>query len=233
MSDIEIKEQAVIFARKQKKFIAKEYLQDIIETEYPLSVFMAGAPGAGKTEFARRMVKMFPQKTIIHIDGDVLREKFPGYSGNNSFLFQGAMSILVDCMHDGALKRKLSFVMDSTLAEYKIAHKNIERSLKHKRKVFIFFLDQDPMVSWDFTQKRELIEGRRIMKSVFIKKYFGSIKSVEKILDRFDDKITVVYIKKSYQKGQIEDIVICNTKEDLVDKFNQQKYTKDDLEQIL
>lgn len=63
---------------------------------------MAGSPGAGKTEASKALLEEFVEKgrKVLRIDPDDLRSEFEHYSGNNSWLFQPAVSILVEKIHD-------------------------------------------------------------------------------------------------------------------------------------
>ncbi|WP_369700297.1 zeta toxin family protein [Halomonas sp. I5-271120] len=45
-----------------------------------------------------------------------MRDHFPGYTGNNSWLFQRAVSIVVDKIHDLMLNQRQSFILDGTLS---------------------------------------------------------------------------------------------------------------------
>ena len=56
---------------------------------YPTTIFMAGSPGTGKTEFSRRLAEQFKQKPVI-IDADEIRKIIPGYTGKKAYLFQKA-----------------------------------------------------------------------------------------------------------------------------------------------
>ena len=121
---------ALIFAKKEKKRIAKErtnpkkYQPD----ELPVSVFMAGSPGAGKTEYSKNVISILEKNkdhSVIRIDGDDVRSELPGYTGKNSSLFQGAISLIVEKIHDFALAQKQSFVMDGTMARFS---SRVERS---------------------------------------------------------------------------------------------------------
>jgi len=103
MTDEEIRAQAIEFAKRNKIRIAKEltspakYAADIT----PVSAFMAGSPGAGKTEFSKSLIKILEEgdeHRVIRIDGDEVRQFIPGYTGTNSHLFQGAISLIVEKM---------------------------------------------------------------------------------------------------------------------------------------
>lgn len=93
-----IQREALEFAKKNKKVIAKQFTdpQKFPPEEDPVSVFMAGSPGAGKTESSIELLKKFSGTPIIRIDPDELRSEFKEYTGQNAWLFQGAVSVLVD-----------------------------------------------------------------------------------------------------------------------------------------
>ena len=98
---------------------------------------MAGSPGAGKTEASKALIEDF-HESILRIDADELRKEFDEYDGRNAWLFQAAASVLVEKIHDIALKQGQSFVLDSTLARLEKAAQNIDRSLRKRRPVRSF-----------------------------------------------------------------------------------------------
>src|SRR5271167_3522052 len=95
MTDDEIREAAKVFAKRNKMRIAKE-LTDPTKfhpEETPISVFMAGSPGAGKTEFSKSLISDIEEArrcNVVRIDADEIRSRMPGYVGGNAHLFQGA-----------------------------------------------------------------------------------------------------------------------------------------------
>lgn len=62
MSDAEVTNLAINEAKKIKKRLAKFLVDGNAQEDNPVSVFMAGSPGAGKTEMARIMIKHFSSK---------------------------------------------------------------------------------------------------------------------------------------------------------------------------
>lgn len=134
-----IKGKAIRWARKSKKEIAKRLTnpQVFLPDQEPVSVFMARSPGAGKTEASKALLDELENvekgRKVLRIDPDELRSEFEDYSGDNSWLFQPAISILVDKIHDLALKQRQSFILDGTLSNYGKAAENITRSLNRKR----------------------------------------------------------------------------------------------------
>lgn len=198
----EVTKRAIQFARKNKKKIAQRLTDPeiYIPEEKPVSVFMAGSPGAGKTEASIELLDILDNKgvKILRIDPDDLREEFEEYVGGNSWLFQGAVSILVEKIHDLALRQKQSFVLDGTLSHYDKAKNNIERSLRKKRLVQILYVYQDPMLAWEFVQAREAQEGRRIGPEEFVDQYFAAREVVNGLKEEFGSRIRVDLLLKNH-----------------------------------
>lgn len=147
----------------------------------PVSIFMAGAPGAGKTEIRRHLEKS-PAAPILHLDPDDFRGLFPCYCGSNSSVFQGGVSLLMERILDRAFNKGVSFCLDGTLSSVEVAMKNIRRCLSKGRLILILFIHQEPIRSWEFAQAREEVEGRKITGDTFISQYHGCASVVSKIL---------------------------------------------------
>jgi len=231
--ELKIKTEGDAFANSHKNEIAKEAtdINIFLPEINPVSVFMAGSPGAGKTESSKNLIEKFSAdgRRIIRIDPDELRSKIPGYTGRNSFLFHGAVSTLVARIHDLALKNNQSFILDGTFSKVDIGRQNIERSLSRKRFVQILYVYQDPIQAWNFVQERELKEGRRIEKEHFIIQYFASHDSVNCLKKEFGEKIKVDLLVKNidgsdrYYKENI----------DLIDNYVQESFTVESLKDML
>lgn len=228
----EIKNRAVEFARANRLVIAKRLTDPSVfpPDQFPVSVFMAGSPGAGKTESSRNLIKKFASDhhATLCIDSDELRSEFNEYNGKNSSLFIGATSIIADKMQDLALDRGQSFVFDGTLSNIEVSRKNIERSLKPKRKRFvqIVYVYQDPLQAWSFVKAREARDGRSIPRESFISQYFIVRQNVNILKAEFGSRIKVDLIVKNVDGtdfGYRENI-------DSIDGYMPEKYTKEDLE---
>lgn len=195
---------------------------------HPTSVFMAGSPGAGKTEFSKNLIKEIGHG-VIRIDPDEIRDLLPQYTGGNAHLFQYAVNIGVDKIFYYALAHNQNFILDGTMANFNKAYENIERTLKQRDFVEIFYLFQDPAIAWDFTKKREMVEHRSITKEAFIKSFFGSKETVTKIKETFKDRIKLNLVVKNFTNNlqdfwqNIENI----------DSHFKQSYTIEELERIL
>jgi adenylylsulfate kinase-like enzyme len=222
---------------------AKKYKKDIIfrfadTSKYPsevnpISVFMAGSPGAGKTEFSNRLVLELKDKGLIEnkpviIDPDEIRKIFPGYTGDNAYIFQAASAIGVEKLYDHVLAKKQSAIIDGTFSSEK-SIQNIARSVHDNRPVEIFYIYQDPKVAWEFTKKREALEKRNIPKISFIEAFFASKDNVNKAKKIFGDKIKLNLVKKDFVKGLEE----FKLNIDNVDHYLNIVYTRDDLEKLI
>lgn len=228
-----IEHEALEFARKHKKAIAKRLTDSarFLPEEDPVSVFMAGSPGAGKTEASIELLAMVEagSSEILRIDPDELRTEFISYTGDNSWLFQRGISVLVEKVHDLALKQQQSFLLDGTLSNYEKAEQNIVRSLKKRRFVQILYVYQDPMLAWEFVTSREAVEGRRIRPQHFIEQYFAARNVVNELKAKFRAEIRVDLLLKntdnshrSYKAGI-----------DRIDNHIPEKYTPTHLAKML
>ncbi len=229
----EIQCAALDFARKHKKDIAKK-LTDIsrfLPEDEPVSVFMAGSPGAGKTEASIELLTFVKSEgfDILRIDPDELRHELPGYTGENSSLFQGAVSVLVERIHDLALKQKQSFLLDGTLSHYDKAEQNIARSLKKNRVVQILYVYQEPMLAWDFVKSREAVEGRRIRPEHFIEQYFEARNVVNCLKMNFDADVKVDLLLKNTDNTNR----LFKAGVDKIDNHIPEKYSPADLAKML
>ncbi|MGR3913012.1 MAG: zeta toxin family protein [Gammaproteobacteria bacterium] len=192
-----IRARADDFARAHSKEIAAKFMGGFSAESNPISIFMAGSPGAGKTETSKMLLRNVGN--TARIDADELRAHFArcGYDGTNSHLFQKAASKLVHKIHDLALKKKIGFLLDGTFSDECMARRNIERSLKRARNVFIIFAYQPPQIAWDFVLRREEVEGRRIRAHDFAQKFCASQAVANKMKAEFGKQIALTLIIKS------------------------------------
>jgi len=236
MTQKDIKESAILFARKNKLKIGRLITDKNIylASKMPISIFMAGSPGAGKTEYSKNLLKIFEEKQpkTIRIDGDELRTHFPEYKGKNSKLFQGGISILIDKAHDLALKNNQNFILDGTFWKQSKAIENVNRSLTKNRLVCIFYIYQPPQVAWNFTKKREMLEGRNIPKHAFIEQFIGSRKTVNYIRSKYREGVMIFFVEKNYEQNTIQKFTEILPGE-TIDQYISNIYTKSALNKML
>lgn len=227
----QIQEEALEFARAHKKAIARRLADPKVfppELE-PVSVFMAGSPGAGKTEASIELIAALPGPPIIRIDPDDLRTEFAAYDGSNAWLFQKGVSVLVEKIHDLALDQSQSFLLDGTLSHYDKAHHNVRRSLKKGRVVQILYVYQEPILAWQFVQAREAAEGRRILKEDFVDQYFAARDVVNRLKREFGKEIRVDLLLKNNDNTNR----LYRAGVDQIDNHIPEKYTRADIVKLL
>ena len=226
-----LEQEALQYARANKKSIARRLTdtERYLPESDPVSIFMAGSPGAGKTEASIELIDIFPDRPIIRIDPDELRSEFASYVGDNAWVFQKAVSVLVDKIHDLALEQKQSFLLDGTLSNFDRAKKNIERSLKKRRTVQILYVYQDPMLAWEFGQAREIAEGRRIHPEHFVEQYFAAREVVNRLKKELGKSISVDLLMKNNDNSNR----FYRAGVDQIDSHIPERVTKADLERRL
>lgn len=229
-----IADGACDYARTNKKLIIERFAgESFPSVEHPISIFMAGSPGAGKTEFSKSLIQSLQSEgqaePIVRIDGDEIRGMLPGYAGSNSYLFQRAISIGVSKLHDYVLEKRKNFILDGTFSHIEKARENVQRSLKVGRRVIIVYVYQDPLISWKFTKKREAAEGRSIPRDKFIEQFFGAKEVVQVIKDEFGDQVNVWLIDRNLETNYID--IKDNIAQ--IDSHIQNQYAKKQLEDTL
>ena len=95
-SEIKVKEESILWVKRNRKLICDKFanLEDYPASNRPFSFFMAGSPGAGKTEFSISFIKNLERLDkkfkIVRIDADEIRNILPLYNHKNSSIVQPA-----------------------------------------------------------------------------------------------------------------------------------------------
>lgn len=162
----------------------------------PVAVFMAGSPGAGKTEASKALLAELGGG-FLRIDPDEFRQEIPGYTGAGSALVHGAVSYLVAAVLDAAFRQRQSFLLDGTLSSYEVAENNVTRCLDKGRAVQILYVYQKPDLAWQFVKARERLEGRHIPPDRFVHQFFASRDVVDKLKVKFGKDIKIDVLLKN------------------------------------
>lgn len=231
MTDKEEKiiQYAFNWVKKNKNFIKARFCSsnDISPDDIPTTIFMAGCPGAGKTEFSLNLADKFNQKPVI-IDADEIRKIVPKYRGDKAYLYQKAANKGVNILYDYSCKMNFNVILDGTFA-YGDAEGNIEHSLKHNRNIEIYFIYQDPLLSWELTKIREKKEFRNVPKDVFISAYLDSMKNIKLVKKIFGNKIKLNIVIKDFNKGLNK----FELNKDKLEGYIGKLYNKGELEALL
>lgn len=226
-------EEAIRWVHSHKNELIEQFASDAIcpPTEKPLSLFMAGSPGAGKTEASLALVDALSKFhiPIVRIDPDEIRAALPQYTGNNTDDIKGASFIAVEKLHDYVLAKRKSMILDSTFTPYKKIADNVQRSINKDRIVHIIYIYQHPLAAWRFTKEREKIEGRSVPRAFFIQTLFEARQNVKKIKKKFGDYVEVTALKKNYERDTSQFFYNVQNIDEII-KFD---YSISDLRRIL
>ncbi len=227
-------DEALAYVKSNKQSLIAKFADGVAPSATPMAFYMAGSPGAGKTEFSENLLRILTGEriglSVVRIDGDEVRKMLPGYQGRNASVFNAAVNKGVEVILDHTMSKNKTFILDGTLSSYGVAVKNLKRSLDKGRGVVIVFVYQDPVTAWAFTKAREIREGRNIPREAFIEKYFGSQDVVTRLKNEFGDKIEVWFVERN-----LNDYNEINLKIDIKDLRGYIKipYTKEQLEATL
>ena len=244
-------DEACQFIKSKKN----ELIDTFITQKNPLhlgfiTIFMAGSPGSGKTEFSKRympllfdkkdekLIKSFSKKGIditaveslfVRVDVDEIRSFLPQFTKTNvekgikgnAQVVQKAANYGLDVLRDYCLDNEISFIHDGTFGNYSTMKKIIKKSIRAGREVQIYYIYLDPLVAWEFTKAREYLEGRNIIRDKFIEQYFKSRENVDKIKQEFGDQVKIGCILKS-SKNEVVEIMLNQPS---IDLYLQVKYS--------
>ena len=226
-----IGEQATAYVKGHSQEIITRFANPIEfpQSSNPMTIFMAGSPGAGKTEysitFAKAVGGLNPPWNFVRIDADEIRKVLPEYTGSNSAAVQKAASLGVHTLFNAVLRYGQDAIIDGTFASHDIALQNIRRSLKRGRQVGIVYVYQDPLVAWEFTKKRERLEGRNIPKEAFIRAFLAARENVNLAKREFGEQVQLGVVTKDIENKVAE--VYQNVEK--VDNYVQEIYTEQEL----
>ena len=230
MTDQDIEQAAVEFAKKNRTRLARELTDPALfpPEDQPVSVFMAGSPGAGKTEASVELITS-RGGAVLRIDPDEIRERIPAYTGANASLFQAAVIRIVEAVLDKAYRQNQSFILDGTFASHTVAERNIARALKRGRVVQVLYVYQEPKQAWRFVRAREAAEGRRIEPETFVEQYFAAREVVNAMKRKFGHDLAVDLLMKNNDGTNR----FFRAGVDLIDKHIPEKYSPSDVRQFI
>ncbi|EKD47441.1 MAG: zeta toxin, partial [uncultured bacterium] len=197
-----IRLEAKRYARSNRKNYVKKFILDESISENPIAIFMGGSPGAGKTETSKGFIDHSLRSGVVisRIDPDEIRNTLPGYTGDNSSLFQHASSLAASNLILHCIKHKNNFLFDSTLSNYESIRNDILKCIDNGFSLVIIYVHQDPIMSYKFTKERRELDRRHITKEVFINSLFKSLESVKKLHVEFNSNISFFVIHKDILK---------------------------------
>lgn len=217
------------WANANKKRIAREFIRQInyVASQEPSGIFTAGLPGAGKTEFTLELIKGIEPRPL-RMDMDELAQLIEGYKPKIAYKFRGGASIILSRIYDEVIKDGINFVFDGTFSSDG-ALNNLKRALNHNYKIKVYYIHQAPVVAWQFTKDRDLVEHRSIEPDGFRDTYFKLESNLRKLCADYKD-VTISLVVKD-QKNKVGQL-IENVNDDLF-KILPDFLTKEQLEAVI
>ncbi len=170
MNTEQITKKALSYLKEHKAQFFDYYLNNHFPLEQKIAFFTAGPSGAGKTEFAQKLLDL--QKDLVHLDIDSIREFFRplGYDGSNSHLYQMPAGRGMQYLFDEIVKKRgLSFVLDSNFSHLQTAKENMVKLLKNGYNIEIFYIYNYIEKCFLYTKEREIVTKRAVPEDVFFK----------------------------------------------------------------
>lgn len=235
MTSSVISDEACKYVREHRRELCERFasVDKYPPVKTPIAYFMAGSPGAGKTEFSKgyiaKLQEKEPSRRIVRIDADEIRDILPGYNHKNAWELQFAASLGVEKLLDWVFHNEQDFLLDGTFSNFAIAKRNIDRCIKHNRKMGLLYIFQEPSIAWKFTKIREAGEGRNIPKSAFVDEFFRAKECVNAIKSTFGPKVELWLVRKNFEQG----IEKTEFNIDNVDSYLKMEYTQKSLASAL
>lgn len=118
---------------------------------------------------------------VLRIDMDEIATLLDGYSPQKAKDFRLDASAILTKVLEQAIKQKISFVLDGTFSHGN-AISNVARTCAKGYTVIVVVIHQDPLLSWQFTKDRELVEKRCIELDDFILSYERMWRNISSLL---------------------------------------------------
>lgn len=219
------------WAKKNKKAIAKEFIRrsSYSPSAEPSGIFTAGLPGAGKTEFTVALIEELSVRPV-RIDMDEIASEMENYNPRKADLFRGGASIIMSRIYDLVLKNNFDFVFDGTMSS-PASLESLKRAVEHGYKVKVYYIHQDPMIAWRFTQAREIVEHRAIGAESFCETYVKLEANLRELCKMSKDVTISLIVKDADNKvGQRHENVQDNIFSLLPEFITEDKLKSDILE---
>ncbi len=230
-----VNDLSVTYIKENKKQLFLRFADPNVykPVEGPVAYFMAGSPGAGKTETSKVFISELeakePNRKIVRIDADEIRDWIPYYDRKNASEVQHGAGLGVAKLFDLVLEKNLDFLLDGTFADLNKSRTNITRCIDHKRKIAVLFLYQEPVAAWNFTCKREALEGRHVPLEFFVESFIQAKENVNVIKREFGKQVELnLFIKNPDQTIAKTEFNIDN-----VDSYLKMLYTAEEITRLI
>jgi len=197
----ELTQEALKYIKENKELLYEKYLDNHTPLEKKVAFFTAGPSGAGKTEFAQKLLDL--QSDLVHLDIDRIRDFFQpvGYDGNNSNVFQAPVGRGMQYLFDEIVKQRgLSVLLDSNLSHLQTARENMVKLLKNGYSIEIYYIYNHIEKCFLYTKERESVTKRVVPEDVFFNSIIKSRETTYKIKQLFENDIVLNVVDKRENK---------------------------------
>lgn len=228
---LEQDQKARLWAKQHKKEFARRLIREFgaEKSSQPAAIFMAGLPGAGKTEFTKSWIANSELK-VVRLDMDEIAAQIETYAPQKADRFREAATMLLNRTYDMVVNGGYDFIMDGTFGS-RTALKDITRVIKHGYRIKIIYIFQDPKVAWEYTVARERVEHRAIELEGFLKAYYNTLENLRAIEERNFEGFSVDLVVKDKQNK------VSKTYENIsmlhIDDYVNIEYNKDKLRELI
>lgn len=215
------------WVRSHKKGFARKLISNsgAVKSDNPAAIFMAGLPGAGKTEFTKSWIENSGLR-VVRLDMDEIASQIDTYSPKKADKYRKAASTLLNCTYDRVVNGKYNFIMDGTFGGSS-AIKNIERAVGHGYHVKVIYIYQEPKIAWEYTVARERVEYRAIEPDGFLESYYKTLGNLKKLDELSLDGVSIDLVVKNVQNRIVKVYDSISMKD--IDQYVNIEYNKDNL----
>lgn len=218
------------WVKNHKKEFTNRFIREsgaIPNPDEPSCVFMAGLPGAGKTEYSKMFISELGVPAI-RIDMDEIASMIDTYKPEKADLFREGATSLQNDIYEKSRKGYYPFIMDGTLASDK-SIKSVKSAINKGYAVRIIYIKQDPLIAWRNTREREKIKHRAIDKEGFINSYERTINNLRTIRELYGTPIDIIV--KNGNNTTLSQFL--SSDDETFDKLVKTEYNKDKLKELL
>lgn len=240
--DLSEDEFEALSKEKKKQYIAELLVREsgaepVDHNETPIAIVMAGLPGAGKTEFLDTQHELMAQKKgftpFIRIDLDQIVTIYPKYTPEsyNKFRSQGnhALARCIDVARNG----RYNMMIDGTFAGPSGSSvNNVQKLLQAGYSVSMFYMYDNALTAWRYTQLREIETRRGITHEGFLRACQNVSINLKTALKRFSAHPGFTFRVVLQKKLRDKEYKILTEQSD-IDKLLNKGYNIDSLRKKL
>ena len=186
MVDEKIIEQAAQWMRENTDRVLRSIVLDREPRTAKECIFMAGSPGAGKTETVHRLRL---RERFVVLEADEIRTLNPFYrktidnEKGNAHLIQKAASIGLEYCRKYCIDNDIAFVQDTTFSN-RGSIDLVRKLVNTGWDITIIFVFQSVRRAWEFTKIREAKEGRSIPAESFARSFANVVENIQRLQER-------------------------------------------------